>query len=737
MADKDVKIRVATEGDLSGVKPIEAEINKLKQQKLRLDIDANTQKLQETEHRIQSLKIFLDTVNTGNTNIHINDSDIKKAEEELAALEAEKIDVNLDVETAKLEEAKLKLDAIDDESINPQINTISAMEGIEQIGQGFDRLKQGASEVGQKMGEVLESAGRMEQTESFLSMNMGADQAKQKLQEIRSVTDQLPGDDVTLQNLLSQAALKDASMTTDAFNQMGSAAADYMAAMQNFGKTSTETQQDLMNYILAGNTAEIERSPILQSHVDKLKEGTTVQERAKLLQEALTAEGWNGISQQDTYNNKLQTFNDMIERGKMNLGGMFQEGAKWGMDLVMQLDSASGGLVGMGIALAGFATPLTDALMGLGQMATGIKAVKDAADFAGIAEKLSPVKTAIMDVGTVAKDAALKMVELGKQALLAGLNALKSVAMWTAQKLAVVASTLAEWGLAAAQAFLNLVMSMNPIMLIVIALVALAAALIWAYYNVDWFRQMVDGAWQSLVQLGQQLYGIVAGAIQWVMGLFQQFTSQLGLNTQDWIQAIIGFILFIPQLPLRLGIALANAIARALGFKGNFVESLISAASNAVSGFVNYITQLPGIVMGEFNRVLGLVNDFINSLPDRVWDMGQAIIDALKRSLGIGSPGHMFYMLEGELERLEDLPSDMEDGITRNVRYLGEGIVDSFNPNLNSGTLNGDIANGGYGGQVNFYFSDITVDNDERMEKIYDYITRRLNFDNKTAGRSV
>ena len=277
----------------------------------------------------------------------------------------------------------------------------------------------------------------------------------------------------------------------------------------------------------------------------------------------------------------------------------------------------------------------------------------------------------------------------------------------------------------------------NPIILVVVAIIALIAALIWAYYNVDWFRQMVDNAWNSLVQLGQQLYGIVAGAIQWVMGLFQQFTSQLGLNTKDWTQAVLGFILFLPTLPLQVGIALANALASALGFKGNFVESLISAASNAVSGFVNYITQLPDIVMGEFERVLGLVNDFINSLPDRVWDMGQAIIDALKSSLGIGSPGHMFYIWEGELKRLEDLPSDMENGITRNVRYLGEGIVDSFNPNMNTGTLNGEIANGSYGGQVNFYFSDITVDNDERMEKIYDYITRRLNFNNKTAGRSV
>lgn len=685
MADKEVKIKVGTDVELSKVQALEDNINKIKLQKIQLDIQANTAKLDEINNKISGIEDVIDC------SVDLSDEELQELKAELAQLESDKLDVQLDLETNKLDEAKSKLDRIDDETINPQINTISAMEGIEQIGQGFDRLKQGASEVGQKMGEVLESAGRMEQTESFLSMNMGADQAKQKLEEIRSVTDQLPGDDVALQNLLSQAALKDASMTTDAFNQMGNAAADYMAAMQNFGKTSTETQQDLMNYILAGNTAEIERSPILQSHVDKLKEGTTIQERAKLLQEALTSEGWNGISQQDTYNNKLQTFNDMIERGKMNLGGMFQDAAKGAMDWVMQLDESTHGLVGMGIALAGFATPLTDAIMGLGQMATGIKALKD-----------------------------LEMIKW-----------LKDLEIMT--KL----SAAADWLLAGAQAVLNAVMSMNPIILVVLAIAALVAALIWAYYNVDWFRQMVDGAWQSLVQLGQQLYGIVAGAIQWVMGLFQQFTSQLGLNTQDWIQAIIGFILFIPQLPLRLGIALANAIARALGFKGNFVESLISAASNAVSGFVNYITQLPGIVMGEFNRVLGLVNDFINSLPDRVWDMGQAIIDALKRSLGIGSPGHMFYMLEGELERLEDLPEDMEDGITRNVRYLGEGIVDSFNPNLNSGTLNGEIANGGYGGQVNFYFSDITVDNDDRMEKIYDYITRRLHWNNKTAGRSV
>lgn len=379
MAEKQVKVKVATDVEDSEVDALENQINKIKKQKIQLQLDAKTEQIEQANARIEVLKRTIAGLEAvpPHLGIDIDDSEVQALKTELRNLERKTANLELDVEMGELQQAKSEIESLDGTDIDVGVNNIAAMEAIDQIGSGFDRLKQGASEVGAAMGDVLNSAGRMEQTEAFLSMNLGADEAKKKLQEIRSVTDQLPGDDVTLQNLLSQAALKDASMTTEAFNQMGSAAADYMAAMQNFGKTSTETQQDLMNYILAGNTAEIERSPILQAHVDKLKEGTTVQERAKLLQEALTAEGWSGIASQDIYNNKLQQFNDMVERGKMNLGGMFLQGSEGAMDFIMQLDQASGGLVGMGIALASFASPVTDTIMGLGQMATGFNALKD------------------------------------------------------------------------------------------------------------------------------------------------------------------------------------------------------------------------------------------------------------------------------------------------------------------------------------------------------------------------
>ena len=130
------------------------------------------------------------------------------------------------------------------------------------------------------------------------------------MSEINDIVAQLPGDDTALQGLLSSAAAKDSSLTADNLRSMANSATDYFSAMSYYGKSATEAQQDMTNYLLAGNTAELERSPILQGHIDKLKEATTVQERSQALAEALNEEHWGGMGAMDTYNNKLETFNE-------------------------------------------------------------------------------------------------------------------------------------------------------------------------------------------------------------------------------------------------------------------------------------------------------------------------------------------------------------------------------------------------------------------------------------------
>ena len=740
MADKKVIVEVEADADVSDVEPLEKKINELKQKRLNFEIETNTKRLDEVKAKIAELENKKATLD-----VDADDAEIKKIDAEIEALKFEEIDLNLKTAQAKvsLDEVESEMRSLEDNEIEVNLRNQSAMEALDQISQGFDRLKQGASEVGQAMGDVLESAGRMEQTESFLSMNLGADVAKKKLEEIRSVTDKLPGDDVTLQNLLSQAALKDANMTTEAFTQMGTAAADYMAAMQNFGKSATETQQDLMNYILAGNTAEIERSPILQSHIDKLKEGTTVQERAKLLQEALTAEGWSGIASQDIYNNKLQQFNDMIERGKMNLGGMFLEGSEGAMDFILKLDEMSGGLVGMAVALGSFASPLTDTIMGLGQMATGINAIKD----------------------------------------LGFIKWLKDLEIMT--KL----SAAADWLLAGAQAVLNAVMALNPIVLVVLALVALAAALVWAYYNVDWFREAVDNAWASIVQLGQEIYGALAGALEWLSQAFTNAGQSIMTaitNTVNWvitslqglwnyiitlgglipanvdltgnqvIDTVLRVIAFIATLPVQLAMIFVNIIAQALGFGNNFSQTLINGAIRAVTGFIGRIrdgvSQFASAIQGIPNALQNCLDWAYNMVMSHpivqaiIW-LGNKISEVFSSiGMGQGSPGKIYRALENELNWSQEL-IEKNSKLPSSAGELGKRISDKFgSPELEVRySSSGEFANGsiqrlaesqGNTQEINIIING-DIDNEDRLQYFVDRIRSEMNWNNRTAGRSV
>ena len=284
------------------------------------------------------------------------------------------------------EETKEKVKGMGDES---KFSGANMQMAFQNIADGVMRAKEGVIELGRNLMETLSLAGQQEQQETFLKMNIGAEGAAKQMKIINGLVADLPGDDVAIGGLLSQAAAKNAGITADELERMGTNAADYFAAMSNYGKSSVEAQQDLTNYILTGNTAELERSPVLQAHIDKLKEAKTVEERNKALQEAMNEEGWSGISQQDTYNNKLETFVAMLDRGKRQMGELFIGAAGGAMDFIGQLDSATGGILGMGIAIGTVVGgPMIDLVTGVGQMATGLKAIKDAGAVTALVEML-------------------------------------------------------------------------------------------------------------------------------------------------------------------------------------------------------------------------------------------------------------------------------------------------------------------------------------------------------------
>ena len=472
----------------------------------------------------------------------VDDEQVKELEALLDSLADKVVGFEVAVEDGEIDGALEKEDELNTTAeVDIEVNDAGIQVAMQNIKEGFSTIKQSVSEIGAVLSDSLESAGKQETNKAFLEQALGDPKtAEKKIQDINGIVQNLPGDDSVMQGLLGQAVAKDASLTTEELTKMGGAASDYFAAMKNYGKSSSEAFQDMNNYLMTGNTAEIERSPILANHIDKLKEGTTIQERSALLQEALNDEHWGGISAQDTYNNKLETFNGMLERGQYTLGGMFQEGAKGAMDFALKLDDDTHGLVGIGLAAAGFAGPASDMVMGLGQIATGMKAMKD-----------------------------LNIISY-----------LKNFSLMT--KL----SAAYNWLLSGAQAVLNFVMSMNPIVLVVIALVALAAALLWAYYNVDWFREMVNNAWASIQVWGQQIYSFISGALTGLKNAIMvawNFIVNLITNAFNNIRNIIFTGINYWNIATAKAQQIANGIRNAFnGIKGQ-VQSAFNGVTHAIT----------------------------------------------------------------------------------------------------------------------------------------------------------
>lgn len=106
------------------------------------------------------------------------------------------------------------------------------------------------------------------------------------------------------------------------------------------------------------------------------------------------------------------------------------------------------------------------------------------------------------------------------------------VAVAAAQKMVTIATT--AW--TAIQKVLNLVLTANPIGLIITAIGALVARLIAAYKNCDGFRKIVDKVWEAIKPLANAIMNGLAKAFEWLVEkckeAWQWLKNILGLGKQ-------------------------------------------------------------------------------------------------------------------------------------------------------------------------------------------------------------
>jgi TP901 family phage tail tape measure protein len=170
--------------------------------------------------------------------------------------------------------------------------------------------------------------------------------------------------------------------------------------------------------------------------------------------------------------------------------------------------------------------------------------------------------------------------------------------------LAVVTVATKAW--AAIQAVLNIVLAANPIGVIALALIGLAAGLVYAYKNSEKFRGIVNGVFNAMkgVVLGvidslvTGFRAVVAGVTWAVNGIRSVWSTIVGVVSAP-LNAIVSFlravwarIYPIIALPVYIAVGLIKAHLKAIG-------SAFTAAKNWVTGvFSKAWAAIKGVLAG-------------------------------------------------------------------------------------------------------------------------------------------
>ncbi|MFJ9113025.1 phage tail tape measure protein [Streptomyces sp. NPDC102283] len=206
-------------------------------------------------------------------------------------------------------------------------------------------------------------------------------------------------------------------------------------------------------------------------------------------------------------------------------------------------------------------------------------------------------------------------IAMNTQAIAIGLV----TAVFSVYRAAILVGTAVTNGFAAAQAFLTAVMSANPIILVITAIVALGAALVIAYKRSETFRGIVQAVWS----------GIQTGALWlWNNALKPMFDGfMVGLRAVGaaavWLWGVIGPVLSwiwtaVKVLATIIAVVLVLPVVAAVKILGAIWGWLWTAAIGPAVGWIaGGARWLWGVVKGQFAlfmagiRALGAVGKWL------------------------------------------------------------------------------------------------------------------------------
>ncbi len=250
----------------------------------------------------------------------------------------------------------------------------------------------------------------------------------------------------------------------------------------------------------------------------------------------------------------------------------------------------------------------------------------------------------------------------------------------------------AQWLVNAATAVWNALLAMNPIILIVMAIAALVAILIYLYYNNEQVHNAMNNFFIMLQGFASWLWGglisawnAVCGVLQWVYdlivgGLISAWTwfwqTLQGIGTFLYnlpgqiLAAFLGFITWLTTLPGQVWTWLLATLTAIASWVLSLWNSAVQAGSSFVMGIVSWFMQLPGRIWSFLWSVINHVISWAGSMVAQARSAGSRFVTGVIsfiRSL----PGRIWSFLSSCISRAVSWASSM----ISQARHTGSGMV--------------------------------------------------------------
>ena len=221
----------------------------------------------------------------------------------------------------------------------------------------------------------------------------------------------------------------------------------------------------------------------------------------------------------------------------------------------------------------------------------------------------------------------------------------------------------------------------NPIVLVIAAIAAVVAAVIYLWNHCEAFRNFILGIGEAIKNIVQTVVDFVVGVFNTVVGFFQENWKSILLFIINPFAGAFNYLYehcevfrnFVDNFVEKIKEFFSNGI--------NWIKNLFTQKiPEMISNIINWIKELPSklLELGK-NAIMGLIEGFTN--PQLIWDaiknVCSNILDGIKSFFGIASPSKV---LEKEVGKW--LPAGIGEGITDNTK-AALNAVDNMNKSLN------------------------------------------------------